>query len=357
MAASTKPALVGTTKEDNSKGVTKVSLDGQRKVTYLFNAITAKNLSIPYAVAVDGIVPVAFAEKPLRVSGDGGKITISAGQGQRVQLYLNSDAHPDFRKQAVYAVVVGEQDILIKITEKTGKHTDSDTPVKITVAGSKNLDVYEAPLTGDIWMKVSHKYEPEEVDARLPTDTSEAVKEAVKRIYEELPSQTLEIREAATADLPERILSIYFSDSNNPKNNISNYSLLVDGLTRVHPAGYAALFSSALNSSVVSLELTSCWRPMLGSIAHRAGLGLDVAVVGDVPMRLNKAPADDGPNLVKLFRAGLLGCACIKQLFDPWVMESDAYDQLQPVRNKHSSANERLHSNHLHVTVSDPKIL
>lgn len=357
MVVSKKPALTGTTKEDNSKGVTKVSLDGQRKVIYSFNAITAKNLSIPYAVAVDGVVSAAFSKKPLRVSGEGGEITVSVKQGQRVQLFLNSDAHPDFRKQAVYAVVVGERDIHIRITEKTGKHTDSDTPVKIVVAGSKNFDTYAAPLTGDIWMKVSHKYKPEEVDARLPTGTSEAVKEAVKRIYEELSNQTLKVRQSATGDSPERVLNVFFSDSNNPRNNITNYNLFADGLTRVHPAGYAALFSSALNSSVESLELTSCWRPMLGSIAHRAGLGLDVAVVGGVPMRLSKTPADDGPDLVKMFRTGLLGCSCIKQLFDPWVMDSDTHDQLQPVRNKHSSANERLHGNHLHVTVSDSKIL
>jgi hypothetical protein len=75
-------------------------------------------------------------------------------------------------------------------------------------------------------------------------------------------------------------VAVHFMDSNNPKDNISDYTLLADGLPRVHPGGFAALFTAALDNAISSITVSSCWRPMLGSIAHRAGLGLDVAVVG-----------------------------------------------------------------------------
>ena len=59
-------------------------------------------------------------------------------------------------------------------------------------------------------------------------------------------------------------------------NNIPGFDLLGGGLTRVHPGGYAALINAALANGVSSIKMNSCWRPMVGSIAHRAGLGLDV---------------------------------------------------------------------------------
>jgi len=53
---------------------------------------------------------------------------------------------------------------------------------------------------------------------------------------------------------------------------------------RVHPAGFAALFLAALDNEVDSLTVSSCWRPTLSSVAHRAGLGLDVDYVGKTCM-------------------------------------------------------------------------
>lgn len=58
--------------------------------------------------------------------------------------------------------------------------------------------------------------------------------------------------------------------------------LLAEGLTRVHPAGYAAIFSAAIEAQVNKIVMSSAWRPIRGSIAHRAGLGLDVTYVGSI---------------------------------------------------------------------------
>jgi hypothetical protein len=164
------------------------------------------------------------------------------------------------------------------------------------------VDEYTAPLTGDIWMKVSHKYSSAEVEARMPAGTAKEVVSAIKSIYDGLASAKLKIVIAAQAGKAAQSVEVSFDDSANPQSNIVTYSLLEDGLTRVHPAGYAALFNAAIDQSISSLNVTSCWRPLLGSIAHRAGLGLDVNYVGKTRMNreelrkafLGKKPAKKG---------------------------------------------------------------
>lgn len=260
------------------------------------------------------------------------------------------------------------------------------------------------------------------------------------------------------AVLDRAALKVTFSDSENPRDNITRYTLLADGLPRVHPGGYAALFNAALDNGIESLNVTSCWRPLLGSIAHRAGLGLDVNYVGktrmnrqelraslegrkprgtgngndadnvsdaevvafkefeesivadkkaraalvaankeaaraksqpklspeakaaaeknkDAAKAASEAAADASvraeskwnaerssgePAAVHLFRASLLRCACVAQLFDPWFMDSNVRDSRAPEPNMQrgaSSSNERLHAHHLHITVHAPGIL
>lgn len=458
MATSASPDGTGQTKPGKQGTAITVSVTPQRKVTFTFNATSSRNLRIPYAVAVNGSAQASFASKPKRVNGSGGKIETFVEQGSKVSLFLNSDAHPSHRKHAVYAVTVGENDVEVTITEKAGKHKDSDTPALQQPKPGEEpaVDRFAAPLTGDIWMKVSHRYESGEVDALVEPGTSDAVKAAVKSIYAGLASATLTITEPAAGQAKARTLKVEFSDSENPRANISSYTLLADGLTRVHPAGYAAIFVAALSNGIESLNVTSCWRPMLGSIAHRAGLGLDINYIGKTRLNrqelrnayLGNKPSGKGdgndndnvsdaevikfgdyesaiaaskkattdriaaqralaaaqktkdataiakaqeafqeadataaqaaaaesaarrawdeerdaaePESVGLFRASLLKCACVRELFDPWYMEDNTRDASPPEPNMQrgpSTSNERLHAHHLHITVDEPKIL
>ncbi len=71
------------------------------------------------------------------------------------------------------------------------------------------------------------------------------------------------------------------------------------------------------------------------------------------------------PAKVKLFRASLLQCSCVFQLFDPWFMDANTKDGKDPEPNmqrpqppgKKGPSNEELHAHHLHVSVYEPKIL
>lgn len=291
-----KPAAVGQTKPDSLGKVTDVPVPMSYTVTYVFHVTTTTNLSLPFAVAINGVASGPYKAKPGRVTANGvNKLSIKAFAGDKVVLYLNSDAHPSYRKKPVYEVTVAQRNVLVKVKEKTGRHTDTDTPVLQAAASDNiNTDTYEAVLTGDIWMKVSHAYATSEVAELLPTGTSAEVAAAVTSIYGPLSSAQLQIAAPATATRAASTLSVKFLDSDNPNQNISQYKLLQDGLPRVHPAGYAALFSAAIENGISKIQLTSCWRPMLGSIAHRAGLGLDVDYVGDARMNRQELRAQAG---------------------------------------------------------------
>ncbi len=66
------------------------------------------------------------------------------------------------------------------------------------------------------------------------------------------------------------------------------------------------------------------------------------------------------PNNARLFRASLLKCRCIEQLFDPWYMDANTRDAEPPEANMQlgsKNSNERLHAHHLHITVHEPNIL
>jgi len=262
---------------------TAVSVTGKRKVTYILDTTASKpTLKMPHALAIDGKVQANYKSKALPLPGNKGKITVTVDAGQQVSLYLNSDAHPDYRTQPVYAITPTDNDVVVHIVEKKGKHADADTPVlKTKAAKPGESDEYTAPLTGDIWLKVSHKYTVEEASTLIPSDTALEIKAAVLKYYDgslTKASSSNKIVLPVTDGQPAKTCQINVSDGadNNALMNIQSFDLFTDGLPRVHPLGFVALIESAFEAGIEKLALTSTWRPMTGSVAHRAGLGLDV---------------------------------------------------------------------------------
>lgn len=71
------------------------------------------------------------------------------------------------------------------ITEKRGEHADKDAPT-LKETGSANpikngttvtTQCYTASLTGDIWLKVTHKYSVDEAKARIPPTTGAEIRQ------------------------------------------------------------------------------------------------------------------------------------------------------------------------------------
>jgi hypothetical protein len=263
--------------------VTTVLVGPKCKVIYEFNtAATSAGLALPYVVAINGQVLPEYAEKPGALR-DKRTINLAVNPGSKIALFLNSDVHPNHRKHPVYALEVGNNDVHVKITEKTGRigHEWATLKQPLCRPGTtpnQRVDVYDAALTGDIWMQISHLYTADEADALLPPDTSPAVRATVRSIFTGLSRPELAVNFPASDSAPAMTLKVEFMDEmqNNVLLNTTHCPWLTGILPRTHPCAYAALLTEAHAAGVTSVRVTSGWRPSFGSIAHRAGLGLDI---------------------------------------------------------------------------------
>lgn len=143
---------------------------------------------------------------------------------------------------------------------------------------------YGAKLTGDIWMRSTHPFTEADVDALSKEVASDAAKPALKRIYR----ADFEVQkngdfgidvlshEAGDSDLKVVKLVWIAAENGNCIDNITNLNVKSEVPRRIHPAAYAAVAKAAHAAGVTSVKFTSSWRPMLGSAAHRTGLGLDL---------------------------------------------------------------------------------
>lgn len=392
--------------------VTVVPVCARRTVCYEFNTSASgqRNLAIPYVVIINGEVQNQGRPRKLDNSR---KINLTVNAGSKVALYLNSDVHPNHRQNAVYEVIVGSKDVIVNITEQTGNR-DRARPVVERVVTSEHsettsVDRYTAKLTGDIWMLISHRYTASEVSAILPPDTPLVIRNAVCNIYRGLAISRLDI--PAHSEGP--MLRISFMRQSNPEANISRCSLLTDVLPRTHPCAFASLFSAACKVGISLLHITSCWRPSLGSIVHRAGLGLDVNVVCDprqcievdrTDLRTSgrssnpnisneekelRRAADDKaeirrrrrndveaekeatqsyvdwtteldrhqPMLIRELRRELQLQPQVQQILDPWYILLSTQNNPGPAPNEQRSSLEKTHDDHLHITIKEPRIL
>lgn len=429
--------------------VATVPVQSRVSVIYKFNfsaSNQAGKLKLPYAVAVDGQALPEYRDKAKALTNS--EIKLSVIPGSLVELYLNSDAHPQFRLSPVYALRVPNRDALVTIKELRGRGSGATavTGAARTVSGSSGAQIsaYDALLTGDIWMQISHRYTADEAAAMLPADTDPGVRAAILLIYRPLTQRILRVLFPATAEMAEHILYIGFAESENARQNITVLNDLADVLTRTHPHAYLAAFSNARSVGLRCLIITSNWRPMLGSIVHRAGLGLDVsrlrspdewlllnrkvlssgsassgtnvsqeekhrydkyreksnavAIAEDELRRLQRllnmaetaaqkgtvnaqiteqqqrvqdsrneqatagsawknSLAQNEPALIRKYRAAVQAHGFVSQVMDPWYMDLNTRDNVAAEANQQFSANEKLHADHLHITITEAKLL
>lgn len=262
--------------------VTTVPVSDKVHVRYEFETKTSANLALPYAVAIDGKVLPDYLLRA-RALGQNRFIDLMVDVGSKISLFLNSDAMPRFRRHPVYPVTVGRNDIVVTITEKTGEHPrilpDIGLPSTSCGKNGKVTETYSAWLTGDIWMLISHCYTWEEAKEMLPADVPEPIRITLERIYCGRGSSLMPIDFPANGNTPAMLMAVEVGTQNNVNGNVSSCDLGSGILPRTHPAAYVALFSAAYAVRITKLCITSAWRPMLGSIAHRAGLGLDVSFI------------------------------------------------------------------------------
>lgn len=375
-------ATTSTTKK-NATGPTNAQMAAKRTVTYYVSSVVNGKTqgsdadkavrNVAYAVAVDGTVLPEYNQAVKKFTTNGADpIRVTVDPGKKVSLYLNSDAVPGRRKNPVYEVAVKDKNVEVRVQQKMGKHADPDTPK--LASSDRNTEKYTAPLTGDIWMKITHKFTPGEVDAVVPAGTKAEVIAAVKTIYSGLATPTMTMTSGSLST------TLVFAGNENGKNNITSFDLTKDGLPRVHPACFAAILTAAIDANVSRILMKSNWRPCLGSVAHRSGLGADVNEVDGTVMNntaaansrvdqlrnaykakptaankeaWEKARDRNEPVKVQAFRRSLQQNSGVKQVLDPWQVDLNTRDDVAASTNVGQDDNARAHLNHLHVTARD----
>lgn len=276
---------------------TTVAIGPKRTVTYHIDTSASKaDLALRYRIIVNGRVLPTNGDKPAALTAANRKIMVAVDSGSKVGLYLNSDVHPDFRRSPVYTVLVGTSDVEVFITEKLGRGERNlcgsvGAPSQRRTAAGAVVDVYRAFLTGDTWALISNCYSADEADAMLPADCTPTIRAAVLEIYTGLRALELVVRFPASEGQPRHTMRVRFDAAQNVQENTTRLNQLSDVLCRAHPRAYAALLAEAYAVGITEMRVTSGWRPMLGSIAHRAGLGLDInyAESGTTRVYINRA--------------------------------------------------------------------
>lgn len=424
--------------------VTTVPVGVRCKVIYRFDtSATKKDLALPYVVQIDGKVDPSCV--PGTLSASKRTIELSVPSGSKVALFLNSDVHPDFRTAPAYAIEVGQTDVHVNIKELKGRISHEKDPV-VKPAISKMVDgkrvqMHEAALTGDIWMKISHRYTVVEAEAMLDANAPAAVRSAIVLIYSGKALSPLTLNFPANGEVAACTMRVKFDESDNIRENTTHCPTATEVLPRTHPKAFIALFTEAYAAGVTALTVTSTWRPCLGSIGHRAGLGIDVSYIEagthKIPMdrkplkgkgsnvnvsqrekelfaeyeKASKESADAQSKLqasiaelkksrdaeqklalqaeierartardaaiektreaknawikecelneksaMRSFREKLGVNGAVKQILDPWYLDLNTHDKIAPVLNEQRNEVEKLHNNHLHLTIREPQI-
>jgi hypothetical protein len=388
-------------------------------VTWQFDTASGsgKNLrGLPYFIAqMDGDKPTPLFEgQRVQILAQSNKIRQKIAYGKDVALFLGSDAKAKYRTKPLFRVTAEEPltDIVVNVKEIDGKEYDAALEVPALKEESGTKRVYRASLYGDTWLSFSHKYTSEEAE-EMTKDAPPEVRKAVVSIYKGEPLAT---QNRITLDVQKpngtTLKIVWPSDAfDNCKRNVSVISGMEsakrEAMPRVHPNTYQAFMQAAFEMDAQELEVNSGWRPMLGSVLHRIGVGLDVGRIrvsgsdrqyrrtataaenqysslkrekaallakknrtdaenerlnaikieepGAAKKALEAISANEHSDL-KTFTSKLRGNTEVRQTFDPWQMEDNTADKAAPAPNMLKTGNEILHKTHLHITVFDEEL-
>lgn len=209
--------------------------------------------------------------------------------GATVGICIGVDAKAKFRKHPLWQVKADQHDIVVDVFETFGKEFGLQEKVGAAVkrieeksGKPRELQCFPARLTGDTWLRSTHKLTEVDVDALPNERATSAMKTALKRIYKgdfdavganfaiDVPRQQ---NEQDTA----KVRLVWIAHENaNCMDNIAMLNLKQDVPSRIHPEAYAAAAKAAHEAGIDEIQFSSSWRPMLGSMPHRLSMGLDL---------------------------------------------------------------------------------
>lgn len=405
-------------------GAEQISTITAATVRFEFVHAVSKLTSLKYRIVRNGSEQLALN----KLGANGKTITVPVCAGDRVGIQLGADTKSMFRRRILYEIVADPGVNIVTIREHRGKvnigaWNNREVGKGVSKADSNQNGRWQGEMWGDTWALFSPRYTVAEATKILrEVGVSEDWIEIVCRIYRDDLSdageaQYAQLRGALTGVKRLRIelvlddpTTIFWENSafSNCRENIRGTYLaeeppesipLIEFVGRVSPLAYYAAFKAAVDARIDEIHLSSGWRPMIGSVLHRVGVGLDVNYLLDdgqkkervmlasaqanqrykksvqilnleelsyrtpeqdaqlVQLRNQVVTIEETP-LVKAYREKLKKSPQIRQLFLPWYMRANnpnVPDKIEDM-NKGISNNERLHKDHLHITANDPEI-
>ncbi|MBU1424476.1 MAG: hypothetical protein KKH12_10475 [Gammaproteobacteria bacterium] len=116
------------------------------------------------------------------------------------------------------------------------------------------------------------------------------------------------------------------------KNDDGWYMTVEEVINRTHPKVFKVLFEVIKELNLTKVDISSSWRPGIGSSAHREGRALDITHVdtatqhadardnlpGTTTADTHDTPTTTEPALIEKLRLALYNHTKVEQLFDPW---------------------------------------
>ncbi len=406
------------TKKKAAQHVEQVIKEPGLYVTWQFDTSVGskdKLRGLPYFVAdyTDGTAKPIVEGQEVKLMDDL-KIRMKVPFDRHIVLFLGSDAKAKYRSKPMYGVKTKSEftDIVVKVQEKKVllDAPADEVPHDPVVEGSKQT--FQAKLYGSTWMRFTHKFTPQEA-AEMSADGGAWVQDVVTRIYKgemqgNASGLSMTIRKPNGNNMTISWPADAFSNCRQTIPTAQDAAgWKAEIIPRVNPNTYQAFLQAALEMDAESIRINSGWRPMLGSVLHRIGVGLDVGTIkinghssdlrrnttqaerdynhaqgemvslqklkhrtAEQEQRLNQLKATEAERTkrasdaikqtdnddVRHYLAKLRANGEVRQTFDPWEMDKNVHDNQAATQNRSSDGLEKLHLTHLHITVYDKEL-
>ncbi|AJX14650.1 hypothetical protein [Burkholderia ubonensis] len=232
----------------------------------------------------------------------------------RIALHIANDAFHKHRNFQLFSwVVPSSAHSKVHIYEMRSDLQDrfstenqlGSTPAENSIVAKPGAsDEYFGYLNGDLWLKLSHEFTDDEIAQLCPPETLSRT--AIGSSAQGGSPQSV------TVDWSTTLRPIYGAGENSRSMDSFNVQISALGITlkfaaravanaintstrttvqqalrRTSPRAFAAILKAAWRLNIDTVDLSSSWRPMLGSRLHKMGVGLDVTQIVDSAENIN----------------------------------------------------------------------
>ncbi|MET3819327.1 hypothetical protein ACVK00_003400 [Burkholderia sp. PvR073] len=288
---------------------------------------------------------------------------------KRIALHIANDAYESHRNFKLFPWTVPEvahskvhiYEMRTDLQDRfSAENNLGSTPEEnAIVAKPGSTTEYFGYLNGDLWLKISHEFTTDEITRLCPPET-------LSRSISGGSGQNGTASQSVTIDWATALQSIYNAGAGSRSMdafsvqiselgitlkfaaravanaiNTSARTTVQQALKRTSPRAFAAILKAAWRLNIGTVDLSSSWRPMLGSRLHKMGVGVDVTEIVDSSENIdfvihNHGPADrqqpfptsaGGQKMAKLYQE-LRGDGEVEanQVYTPWLHWVEPHD-------------------------------